>query len=69
MPLEPESPSPLNTFIVRFWREVGAERACWRGRVQHVQSGEQAAFLDEDSLLAFLRRWVRMPEEIEGAKE
>ena len=62
-------PNPINTFIIRFWREVGTTRARWRGRVQHVQSGEHVAFVDEDSLLAFLRRWVRMPEEIEGAKE
>jgi hypothetical protein len=61
---EHKSDLPLNTFIVRFWREPGTGQACWRGRVQHVQSDESAFFADETSLLYFLRRWVQM----EGAQ-
>ena len=53
---------PLNTFIVRFWREPGTGRACWRGRVQHVQSDKSTFFTDEVSLLYFVRRWVQMEE-------
>jgi len=65
-----EKPSvPLSTFVVRFWREIGAGRVRWRGRVQHIQSGEQAAFADEAGLLDFVRRWVEMPEEIEGGEQ
>ena len=60
-----KSPVSLNTFVVRLWREIRAGRACWRGRIQHVQSGEQAAFVDEDGLLAFVRRWIQMPHEAE----
>ena len=53
---------PLSTFIVRFWRELGASQVCWRGQVQHVQSGDKIAFADETALLSFLRRWVEMEE-------
>lgn len=53
---------PLNTFIVRFWQEPGAGEGRWRGRVQHVQSGERAAFANEAGLLSFFRRWVQVPE-------
>jgi hypothetical protein len=53
---------PLNTFIVRFWRESAAREGCWRGQVQHVQSGERTAFADEGALMSFIRRWVQAPE-------
>ena len=53
---------PLNTFVVRFWQEVGSDRPRWRGQAQHVQSGERIAFADEAGLLAFVRRWVRLAE-------
>ena len=56
------SSPPISTFIVRFWRELGATRVRWRGQVQHVQSGERTAFVDEAGLLAFIRRWVRLAE-------
>jgi hypothetical protein len=53
---------PLNTFIVRFWRAPGTGQARWHGQVQHVQSGERAAFADEGALMSFIRRWVQTPE-------
>jgi len=57
---KPTSP-PLNTFIIRFWREQGAEGARWHGQIQHVQSGERISFADEETLLSFIRRWVQTP--------
>ncbi|MCK4449241.1 MAG: hypothetical protein KAW49_08315 [Anaerolineae bacterium] len=60
---------PLNTFIVRFWRESAAGEGCWRGQVQHVQSGERIAFADEATLLRFLRRWVQTLEGSEESQE
>ena len=38
-----ESPPvpPVSTFVVRFWQEWSAAGARWRGRVEHVQSGER----------------------------
>ena len=53
---------PLNTFIVRFWREPRSGHPYWRGQIQHIQSGEHVAFTDKASLLHFLLRWVQMPE-------
>jgi hypothetical protein len=53
---------PLNTFIVRFWREPRPGRPYWRGQVQHIQSGEHIAFTDQALLLHFLLRWIQMPE-------
>ncbi len=52
---------PLNIFIIRFWRETTHGHPFWRGEIQHIPSGERAAFMDEESLVAFLRRWVHMP--------
>lgn len=50
---------PQNTFIVRFWWEFGSESATrWRGRVEHLPSGEKAAFHDASQLLEFMQRFV-----------
>lgn len=51
------SPTPLATFVVRFWRETPAGGARWRGQIEHVQSGEKAAFLDIETMQRFLRRF------------
>jgi len=51
---------PLNTFIVRFWQEPGASEGRWRGQVQHIQSGERAAFADKGTLMSFIGQWVQM---------
>jgi len=47
---------PASTFVVRFWREWSATGPRWRGRIEHVPSGESAAFLDADGMLDFVRR-------------
>ena len=44
------------TFVVRFWREWSGAEARWRGRIEHVQSGQQADFLYLDDMLRFLRQ-------------
>ena len=48
---------PMATFVVRFWREPSAGQARWRGQIEHVQSGQSAAFLDLEAMLRFLRRF------------
>jgi hypothetical protein len=48
---------PVNTFIVRLWREWSAAGPRWRGRIEHVQSGESVAFLGLDGMLDFVRRF------------
>ena len=45
------------TFIVRFWRETTESEERWRGRIEHVQSGESIAFLDFDAMLNFMWRF------------
>ena len=62
MPVEREWHVPLNTFIVRFWRERESASVCWHGQVQHVQSGEHAVFTDSEGLLHFIGRWAQLPE-------
>ena len=44
-------------FIVRVWPEHMSDgNTEWRGKVQHVVSGETLFFHDWDTMLAFLRR-------------
>ena len=45
------------TFVVRFWREWSGTESRWRGRVEHVQSGQQASFLEIDDLLDFFEHF------------
>jgi hypothetical protein len=47
----------MTTFVVRFWRETSAADVRWRGHIEHVQSGQSAAFLDLATMLHFLRRF------------
>jgi hypothetical protein len=53
---EPSPVPPASTFIVRLWREWSAAGPRWRGRIEHVQSGESVAFLGLDGMLDFMRR-------------
>ncbi|MBP1701869.1 MAG: hypothetical protein H6Q38_976 [Chloroflexi bacterium] len=43
------------TFVVHFWRERAADEVRWRGCVEHIQSGQRAAFLDIEAMLSFLK--------------
>jgi hypothetical protein len=52
-----------NTFIVRFWWEwQGGEKSHrtmgWRGRIEHLQSGEGMTFRNAHQLLTFIGRFV-----------
>ncbi|MGB9724284.1 MAG: hypothetical protein ACP5OO_11440 [Chloroflexia bacterium] len=53
---------PQNTFVVRFWWEWPSEDSGrivgWRGRIEHVQSGEGMAFRDMRQMLAFIERFI-----------
>jgi len=51
---EPLRP-PISTFVIRFWREWSTAGPRWRGRIEHVQSGESAAFLEAREILDFVR--------------
>ena len=45
------------TFVVRFWREWTGTEVRWRGRVEHVESGQRASFLEIGDLLGFFDRF------------
>ncbi len=53
----PSARSPASTFVLRFWQERRASGLGWRGRIEHVQSGQSAAFLRWEEMLAFLERF------------
>ncbi|MBN1485357.1 MAG: hypothetical protein JXA37_11610 [Chloroflexia bacterium] len=65
-PSEPDSSPPINTFVIRFWREWSAGRPQWRGRIEHLQSGQSTAFLDLESMLEFVRSFGIMVGEEKG---
>lgn len=54
---------PQNTFVVRFWWEWQGEGSDktrgWRGRIEHVQSGEGITFREVRQLLAFIERFIK----------
>jgi hypothetical protein len=47
--------SPLNTFVVRLWLEASGSGMRWRGRVEHVQSGQSISFRRTDELVGFVQ--------------
>ena len=59
---EPPVP-PISTFVVRFWQEWSAAGPRWRGRSEHVQSGQSVAFLNLDGMLDFIRRFGAMSDD------
>jgi hypothetical protein len=66
---EPPVP-PISTFVIRFWREWSVAGPRWRGRIEHVQSGESIAFLNWDGMLDFIRSFGAMSDdESRPAKE
>lgn len=47
----------VNSFIIRIWVEPRDEEGTnpeWRGRIEHVQSGERAYFRDLDKMVEFM---------------
>lgn len=47
-------------FTVRLWLEdLGSGQTDWRGKIQHVQSGEARYFRDWPTLEGFVERLVR----------
>jgi hypothetical protein len=46
-----------NSFIIRIWqepREIEGTNPEWRGRVEHMQSGERAYFRDTTKMVEFI---------------
>ncbi len=62
MSAQPRLP-PASTFVVRFWREWVADRGRWRGRIEHVQSGQGADFVELERIIAFIRALGTMADD------
>jgi hypothetical protein len=54
---------PASTFVLRFWREWSASGSRWRGRIEHVQSGQRAEFMELQGILEFVRDLGVMAED------
>lgn len=55
---------PPHVFTLRMWpEELGDGRVDWRGKIQHVNSGEVRYFRDWPALEAFLDGLLRGGEE------
>jgi hypothetical protein len=56
--------SPQDTFVLRFWRELPngepPHRPRWRGRIEHLQSGQALAFDDPDQVLEFVDQFLHV---------
>ena len=59
----PPGAPPASTFVIRFWREWSAAGSRWRGRIEHVQSGQRADFVELESILEFVRGLGVMAED------
>jgi hypothetical protein len=69
-PSRAAAPQPLRaTFILRLVREPTiAERAEWRGTLEHVQSGERRAVPDAASAAALVTGWLHALEEVTSSQ-
>jgi hypothetical protein len=62
-------------YTLRLWKEdVGADVAEWRGRAQHVLSGQSCYFRDWTALIGFITQekfnnTTAAPTEISGKEE
>jgi hypothetical protein len=60
--LDQQRTPSASTFLVQFWRDWTAGRPRWRGRIEHVQSGSQTAFLYLEEMTAFIAQFVAIPQ-------
>ncbi len=59
---------PQNTFVLRFWWSIEWDAEPmrgrrWRGRVEHLQSGETLNFTDMEEMIAFVKRFMPFTDE------
>lgn len=58
LPSDPESRPPLpqkKAFVLRFAEDSGPQSGLFAGRVEHVTSGDQAAFSSVEQFFSFVR--------------
>ncbi len=52
----------VESFVARIWLEGEPDgNPIWRGRIQHVQSNQEAYFQDLTEMSAFMERVTRIP--------
>jgi hypothetical protein len=51
LPVQP----PAVTFVIRIWLEWSLSGPRWRGRIEHLESGQHTAFENLDRILVFIR--------------
>lgn len=51
---EPDATQLKNTFVIRFCRSCRERGPCWRGRIEHVQSGKYLSFFNPADMLEFI---------------
>ncbi len=54
---------PQNTFVLRIWwsitwDESSGQKRSWRGKAEHIQTGESINFTDMETLVGFIGRFV-----------
>jgi hypothetical protein len=61
---EPPNLRSISTFIVRFCRSCQNNGLCWRGRIEHVQSGRWLSFFRPADMLTFIRSFDIVLEDL-----
>ena len=56
--IEPDAAQLKNTFVIRFCRSYRDREPCWRGRIEHVQSGKCLSFYDPSDMLEFIYSFI-----------
>jgi hypothetical protein len=58
---QPQNPTPTSTFVVRLWQARSQGAPQWRGRIEHLQSGQAAGFQDVTRMLSFMQALGAFP--------
>ena len=66
---EPSPVPPTSTFVVRLWQEWSAAGSRWRGRIEHVQSGQRLGFQDLDRMVGFIHSFGAFAEDNDRPQE
>jgi hypothetical protein len=61
--VEPPGVPPVSTFVIRFWREWSITTPRWRGRIEHVQSGQHADFVELEGIMEFVQAFGVMAKD------
>jgi hypothetical protein len=60
------------SYLLRLWQAGAGPEAAWHASVEVISTGERRAFVDLDSLLAYLREQTRansLLEDVDGGRD